>query len=159
MAPVEIGEGDRVMSEDPNEIALGFVGLYAAKSGKLDTKALAASTNIKATQTKNLLILKQIALGARMVAMETDGTFPGDLGTILEAGVLRDDRTKVVDPATGEAKGPLFFRGVREDSPAKMMILACPFTNPDGTRTVAFADGSLEHIPEDEYQAKAAGQK
>ena len=81
------------------------------------------------------------------------------LDAIVAAGVLKDNRPRVVDPGTGEAAEPIVFAGLRDDSPPGMMLLACPFTNPDGTRTVAFVDGRIEHIPEDDYQTKAAGQR
>ena len=63
------------------------------------------------------------------------------------------------DPASGEtSEDPIYFWIDTEDQ-GSLFHIACPFTNPDYTRSVLFADGSAKNIPEDDYLKQSARQE
>ena len=154
----QVGEGDDVDTDDEEEIAMGFAGLFAMKSGDVDTNGIVENAKAQAIVNKNLATLKGTFMVARVYSLDRDGAYPMDLkelSSIEEAGPFR----RPTDPSTGEKVDPIYFGGLDTDSAGHLMLLACPFTNPDGTRTVAFMDGSAQNIPEKDYQEKLAKQK
>ena len=96
---------------------------------------------------------------AQIAALDSGGTFPADLAGLRKAGSLPED-LKVTNSKTGqEGIDPIYFPGLNNSSGGALILVACPFTNHDGTRSVAQVDGSVTKIPEDEYQARVAKQK
>ena len=142
----QVGNGDDIDTDDVEEIGMGFAGMYAMKSGKVDVNALASKAMAQALVSKNLQILKAASMSVRVYAIENDGIYPEDL---KELGSM----ARPTDPETGEQADPVYFEGRTDESNGKLPLLACPFVNPDGTRSVLFVDGSAQNIPDEDYQA------
>ena len=113
----------------------------------------------RAFEMKNLNVLKQLSLAAAVYSTESDGLYPRDYETLLKAADFAGEVT-LSDPNTGKQDvKPLYFPGFSGSSPGKTILIACPFKNVDGTRTVAFVDTSVRKISDEEYQAQIAKQK
>ena len=97
-------------------------------------------------------------MATRVAAAESEGAYPDDLAELREIAGLDETHT-LSDPASGETADPIYFGGLSESDPGSVMVFAAPFTNPDGTRTVAFNDGSVQAIPDEDYQKNATQQK
>lgn len=153
--PIQVGDGNEILSDDPAEITAQIASMFALKqSGPEGIEGLRA----KAIMTKNLQILKQYSVATRVAAAESEGAYPDDLAELREIAGLDETHT-LSDPASGETADPIYFGGLSESDPGSVMVFAAPFTNPDGTRTVAFNDGSVQAIPDEDYQKNATQQK
>ena len=66
---------------------------------------------------------------------------------------------KLKDPKTGKGGlDPIYFKGLAPSADPKSILFACPAQNFNGKRGVVRVNGSVEHIPEDEYQAQIKAQ-
>ena len=110
-------------------------------------------------EMKNLNVLKQLTVAAMVYSTENTGQFPRDYQTLVKAADFAGP-VALADPNTGkEDVEPIYFAGLSDSSRGRSILLACPFNNVDGTRTVAFVDTSIRKISEEEYQKQIAAQK
>ncbi len=137
-----------------------FATLTDAKSAGV--VALPPEMAAKRDQTRLLSNLKQIALALMMYANDHGGAFPKDLKEAMpylgEPSLL-----EFTDPATGKVV-PLLYHSIGNESavatPSATYTVATP-TSIDGKRVVAFADGHVVEVAEEEFlkTAKAQGWK
>ena len=153
VVPIKLGEGEDVKTDKPDKIVLGLAGFYGMKTGTLDRDSVISRIQYRTIQNKNLLALRNLVNRARVVALDNGGLYPDQLDTLLKKTRLPAENYQVTDPETEELKDPVYFIGVTDSSPGEWMLFACPFKNPDNTRTVAFANGTVQHIAEEDYQA------
>lgn len=137
-----------------------FATLTDAKSGGVvELPPEAAAKRDRTRYTSNL---KQIALGLMMYATDNGNAFPPDLKPV---GPYVGDTTILtfIDPATGKPM-PLLYHNVGNlgavPNPSETYTVATPMAI-DGMRVVAFVDGHVMVVAEEEFlkTAKAQGWK
>jgi len=156
VGPVEFGEDGDIDSTVPDQITFMIVYGWGDKTG-VGREGLLDPMKVTAARNKNLAILKGCTAAARIWALEHRAfpeTFSG-----LATEAFGDSFDGFVDPGSRkEHLNAIYFSDVTVDSEGSLIHMACPFINPDGTRTIVYADGAAEHIKEADYQEQAAKQ-
>ena len=129
-----------------------LVGLFSV--GIVAALALPAYHQVRnqAKLTRQMSQIKQITLGCRLHASENAGAFPADLEALVESGHL--DAPVLIGDHAGNRRY-LYRPGLSEAAAAEEPLLAAPFPL-DGKRAMGRVDGTVETLPEEDFQADYA---
>ena len=99
---------------------------------------------------------------AILVYQADTGSLPPDLEMLAEKKIIRELKL-VENHATGKKEKPLYYGGpklrVEDFDASQCMVLAAPSPDREGKRLVAFLDGSVKMIDEEDYQAQLEWQR
>lgn len=156
VVPTALGSGGKVEQDDPGKIAEIFTMAMLLGGG---TSEGISAAQVTAVEIKNRSILQKHAFWAFEAAMDADNRFPKDLAGVRSGAKEGDDLT-LTDPSTGKGGfDPIYFSGLKLDPGKKSILLASPFPNADGTRTVVYTTTVFEKLTEEIYSAKVKEQR
>jgi len=119
-----------------------------------------AKVGESAVETAHTVQLKQVLLACKAYAADHDGSFPPDLETLMRSGNLDDEtllywRTAADRQANARGSALLYRLGLSDQSFSGEPLIAAPVAV-SGQRLVGRVGGSVEKIPEWEYQDQYA---
>lgn len=112
----------------------------------------------KARASKDLQVMKQLAIGLRVHALDHDGAYPEKLSEILPDLEVEPSFLEFLDSGTGESARVWYARGLSDRATDRLVLLAHPYVQ-SGKRAVIFCDGAGELVEESEFQRLVEEQK
>ena len=110
----------------------------------------------RAQMHQNISSGRHLHMGLQMYAMDNDGKYPADLEALATSGVSESLTTFSYMRDKGTPLAWIYFPGLDDTSDPRAIIIASPETfkeNREPSRIVVRVDGSVNTIPEREYQS------